>query len=128
MSIGSRQRTPTPTEYSSGALQSLNALPVSKNTAPRMLRRKSRSNSMLATTLCSPPPPWPDEAPAFVSLAGNGGLSELSAKPRTLRSPPAKNRCEAGSSEKSSTQLVPSSARPRKYQGPWIGHTRSARP
>src|SRR5690606_28215161 len=34
-SIGSFQRTPTPTEYSSGVSQSVNALPASKKIAPR---------------------------------------------------------------------------------------------
>src|SRR5690606_39562719 len=57
---------------------------------------------MLPVTRCRPPTP-PCE-------------SSFKPKPRTLRSPPAKNRCEAGSSEKRATRLTPSSPRKCRCQ------------
>jgi hypothetical protein len=128
MSIGNFQRMPTPTEYSSGVLQSLNALPMSAKTAARKFARRSLSNSMLATILFSPPPLSSVASPMAVPPSSSGGLRELTAKPRTLRSPPAKKRCEAGSCENSLIQVVPNSPRLRRYQGPpLMGQTRSAR-
>ena len=83
------------------------------------------SAALMSTSAGSPPPLCPEFA--LVEVEGGGGLNELRAKPRTLRSPPAKNRCEAGNCENRSTQLAPSSPRVRTYQGPPIGQTRSAR-
>ena len=55
VTAGSRQRKPTPAEYSSGSPNLSNALPKSKNAATPKLRGRSREISTVPVSRCLPP-------------------------------------------------------------------------